>query len=161
VVAGAQVPLPLHRRTFVLVVPLQEVAPPQVVVAGLLPVSVHTMTPVAHEVVPVLQTLAGSQVPSVHGPQTPVWQNRALPQLAPSAARLQAPEPLQVPVKQAAVVQVASVAAAGLLLQVPAPLRLQAWQVPQLAVEQQTPLTQLPPAHSEPAVHARPSGLVV
>ena len=58
-VAAAQVPLPLHRRTLVLVVPVQEVAPPQVVVADLLPVSAHTMTPVAHEVVPVLQALVG------------------------------------------------------------------------------------------------------
>ena len=39
------------------------------------------------------------------------------------------------------------------------PLRLQAWQVPQLAVEQQTPSTQLPLPHSVPEVQIWPRRL--
>jgi hypothetical protein len=37
-------------------------------------------------------------------------------------------------------------------LQVPLPARLQAWQVPHMAVVQQTPSRQLPLTHSLPAV---------
>jgi hypothetical protein len=48
----------------------------------------------------------------------------------------------------------------ALLLHVPLLLRLQAWQLGQLEVEQQTPLTQLPPAHSDPLAQALPSGFV-
>jgi hypothetical protein len=46
----------------------------------------------------------------------------------------------------------------GLFVQVPVEPILQAWQVGQLDVPQQTPFTQLPMAHSLPAAHALPRG---
>jgi hypothetical protein len=67
--------------------------------------------------------------------------------------------PLQVPVLPhgaAAVhwpVGAAVPAASG--VQVPGVEPLQVWQVPQVALPQQTPLTQLPLMHWFPAVHAR------
>jgi hypothetical protein len=94
----------------------------------------------------------------VQAPQDPFRQNLLVPHPAPSAAGVQAPDPLQVPIWQFAVIHAESVAAAGLLLHVPGVARLQAWQVGQLVLPQQTPFTQLPMAHSLPAVHARPRG---
>jgi hypothetical protein len=49
-------------------------------------------------------------------------------------------------------------APAGPALQVPAPFRLQRWQVGQEPVLQQTPLTQLPFAHSAPPLQVWPKG---
>jgi len=76
-------------------------------------------------------------------------------------AWVQAPLPLQVPVlphvplaEQRAC---GSVTPAPTLAQVPSPFRLQAWQVPQEAVEQQTPSTQLPLPHSCAVPQAIPS----
>ena len=43
-------------------------------------------------------------------------------------------------------------------VQVPGVVPLQVWQVPQAALPQQTPFTQLPLMHSAPAVHAVPFG---
>jgi hypothetical protein len=43
---------------------------------------------------------------------------------------------------------------------VPAPFRLQAWQVPQDVVEQQTPSTQVPLLHSFVAAQAAPSAFL-
>jgi hypothetical protein len=94
----------------------------------------------------------------VQAPQVPLRQNLLVPHPAPSAAWVQAPVPLQVPVWQFAVMHAESVAAAGLLLQVPAVPRLQAWQAGQPVLPQQTPFTQLPMAHSLPVVHGRPRG---
>ena len=45
--------------------------------------------------------------------------------------------------------------------QVPTPLILQAWQVPQLAVEQQTLSTQLPEVQSCAAVQATPGSFFI
>jgi hypothetical protein len=68
------------------------------------------------------------------------------------AAWVQRPAPLQVPVFPQVVVTVqrlwGSVSPPVTLAQVPTPLMLQARQVPQALVEQQTPSTQLPLAHS-------------
>ena len=52
-----------------------------------------------------------------------------------------------------------SVLPAGTGWQEPVPPRLQTWQVPQLAVEQQTPSTQLPLPHSVPAAQIWPRRL--
>jgi hypothetical protein len=71
---------------------------------------------------------------------------------------LHAPEPLHVPVWQLDVMQAESAVPADLLAQVPADPRLQAWQAPQLLVEQQVPSTQFPEAHSVPVLHVLPSG---
>lgn len=91
----------------------------------------------------------------------------ARPQLVPLAARAQAPLPSQVPLVPHCgfcgfVAQ--PPCGSGLLnatgLQVPAlPVRLQTWQLPQLADEQQTPSTQLPLSHSLPAAQSWPSRL--
>jgi hypothetical protein len=58
--------------------------------------------------------------------------------------------------------RVGSSAPAGTGEQVPArPATLHAWQLPQLAVSQQTPLVQKPLAHSEAAVQVPPSGFTL
>ena len=94
-------------------------------------------------------------VPAVH---------EGAPQLVAAAADRQAPAPLQVPSKPqgGAAVQppCGSFIPATTGVQVPAePATLQAAHVPQLAVPQQTPSTQLPPWHSLPIAHAWPSRL--
>jgi hypothetical protein len=86
------------------------------------------------------------------------------PQLVPAAAERQAPAPLQVPSNPqggaAAQPPCGSLVPAATAEQVPAdPATLQAAQVPQLAVPQQTPSTQLPPWHSLPAAQDWPRRL--
>lgn len=74
----------------------------------------------------------------------------------------QSPAPLQVLVFPQVVVpppQLVSVAPAALGAQLPAPLRLHAWQAGQLVLPQQTLSTQWPLMHSPPAPHAAPLGL--
>jgi hypothetical protein len=91
----------------------------------------------------------------------------AVPQLVPFAAKAQAPLPLQVPLVPHcgfcgldAQPPCGSTFPAATGWQVPAfPVRLQTWQLPQLATEQQTPSTQLPLPHSVPAPHSWPSRL--
>jgi hypothetical protein len=77
----------------------------------------------------------------------------AVPQLMPGAPLRQAPLPSQVPSNpQGGLVAVqapwGSVFPAGIGWQEPLLPRLQTWQVPQVAAEQQTPSTQLPLPHS-------------
>jgi len=79
----------------------------------------------------------------------------ALPQLAPALALRQAPAPLQVPSNPqgglGAQRACGSALPAGTGWQDPAaPVRLQTWQLAQLAEEQQTPSTQLVLWHSAP-----------
>ncbi len=89
----------------------------------------------------------------------------AVPQLVPSAPLRQAPLPSQVPSNpQGGLVAVqapcGSVLPAGTIWQEPGfPPRLQTWQVPQLAVEQQTPSTQFALPHSVPEAQIWPSRL--
>jgi hypothetical protein len=75
---------------------------------------------------------------------------------------VQAPAPLQVPVfpQGGAAVHcpVGAAVPAGYGAQLPIPLMLQAWQVPQVAVPQQTPSRQLPLMHWLAAVQACPFG---
>jgi hypothetical protein len=74
------------------------------------------------------------------------------PQLTLLAAWVQAPDPVQVPVFPqgglAAQRPCGSLRPPVTLAHVPTPLMLQAWQVPQVPVEQQTPSMQLPLPHS-------------
>lgn len=125
---AAQTPEPLHTVALVLVVPEHDAAAPQAVFAALLVVGLHTITPVSHAVTPFLHGMSGGSqaMLGVQAPQIPVRQNRFVPHIAPSPALVQAPEPLQVPVWQLAVVQPESRAAAGLLVQVPVEPILQA-----------------------------------
>ena len=106
----------------------------------------------------------GAQLAVVGGEQVPLPEQNALgvkvmplhdaaAQLTPIPIWAQAPPPLQVPVLPqvplAAQRPCGSVTALATLAQVPAlPVMLQAWQVGQLAVPQQTPSTQLPLPHS-------------
>ncbi len=88
----------------------------------------------------------------------------AAPQLVPALVLRQAPAPLQVPSNPqgGAAVQrwCGSALPRGTGPHVPAfPVRLQTWQLSQLAVEQQTPSTQLPLAHSVPTEQICPSRL--
>jgi len=91
----------------------------------------------------------------------------AVPQLVPFAAKAQAPLPLQVPLvphcgfcELDAHPPCGSTFPAATGWQVPAfPVRLQTWQLPQLATEQQTPSTQLPLSHSPPAAQSWPRRL--
>ena len=83
----------------------------------------------------------------------------AVPQLMPSAPLRQAPLPSQVPSSpQGGLVAVqapcGSVLPTGTGRHDPVPPRLQTWQAPQLAVEQQAPSTQLPLPHSAPAAQS-------
>ena len=88
----------------------------------------------------------------------------AVPQLVPDPPLRHAPLPSQVPSFPQGGLATAqepcgSVFPAGTGWQEPVPLRLQTWQVPQLAVEQQTPSTQLPLPHSVPTVQIWPRRL--
>jgi len=88
----------------------------------------------------------------------------AAPQLVPSVPLRQLPLPSQVPsFPQGGFVAVqlpcGSMLPAGTAWQEPVPPRLQTWQVAQLAVEQQTPSTQLPLSHSAPAAQSWPRRL--
>jgi hypothetical protein len=108
-----------------------------------------------------LQLPAPSQLPAVVA--VPAVHEGA-PQLVPTAVDRQAPAPLQVPSNPqgGAAVQppCGSLVPAATAVQVPAePATLQAAHVPQLAVPQQTPSTQLPPWHSLPIAQAWPSRL--
>jgi hypothetical protein len=108
-----------------------------------------------------LQLPAPSQLPALVA--VPAVHESA-PQLVPAAAERQAPAPLQLPSNPqgGAVVQppCGSLVPAATAVQVPAdPATLQAVHVPQLAVPQQTPSTQLPAWHSLPIAQAWPSRL--
>ena len=88
----------------------------------------------------------------------------AVPQLVPSTPLRQAPLPSQVPSGPhggllATQAPCRSVLPAGTGWQEPVPPRLHTWQVPQLAVEQQTPSTQLPLPHSAPPAQICPRRL--
>jgi hypothetical protein len=76
-------------------------------------------------------------------------------------ASVHAPAPSHVPVNPQVVVPphwpAGAVWPAPMFAQVPAAFRLQDWQVPQEAVEQQTPSTQLPLVHSLPATQTTPN----
>jgi hypothetical protein len=90
-----------------------------------------------------------------------VATQEAAPQPTVLAACVQAPAPLQVPVLPqvplAAQRACGSVTPVATLLQVPSlPAMLQARQVAQLALPQQTPSTQLPLLHSCPAAQVTP-----
>ena len=103
-----------------------------------------------------LQAPAPSQLPPLVA--VPAAHEEA-PQLVPAAAERQAPAPLQVPSNPqggaAAQPPCGSFVLVATAVQVPAdPATLQAVHVPQLAVPQQTPSTQLPPWHSLPSVQA-------
>ena len=87
--------------------------------------------------------------------------HEAAPQAVPADIARQAPAPSQVPLNPqggvAAQPPCGSIAPAGTGLQRPAlPVTLHEAQVPQLADEQQTPSTQLPPSHSLPAAQIWP-----
>jgi hypothetical protein len=88
----------------------------------------------------------------------------AAPHEVDEAACVQAPAPLQVPVLPQ-VVPVGqppwrSPPPAGMFAHVPAlPVTLQAWQVGQLGLPQQTPSTQLPLVHSLPPPQVAPAAL--
>jgi hypothetical protein len=86
----------------------------------------------------------------------------AVPQPTLLAACVQTPEPSQAPVLPQTVLPLqrpwGSVSPPVTLAQVPRPFMLQAWQVLQALVEQQTPSTQeAPPAHSWLVPQAVPS----
>jgi hypothetical protein len=134
--------------------------------------------PLAQPVAPVsvLQVVVQAAAPQTYGAQLLVVAVEQVPMVPPEqkavgvktlvvllqlagaqltlvAACVHAPAPLQVPVLAQVVVipQRAWGSATPLVTgaQVPLPLTLQAWQVPQAVVEQHTPSTQeLPPAHS-------------
>ncbi len=96
----------------------------------------------------------------------PVHMASAAPQLVPTAALAQLPVPSQVPLlPQGALLlptqpPCGSAAPAETFAQVPAlPVTLQAWQVPQLALVQQTPSTQLLLSHSPALAQAWPGRL--
>lgn len=132
---------------------------PQDVLGDLFVVSLQAIVPVEQEVVPFLHGLFGWHGwLGVHAPHVPDLQKRLVPHIAPSTARAQAPIPSQVPVWQLAEAQAESVVPRGLLLHVPGVPMLQAWHAGQLALPQQTPLTQFPEMHSVPSEHTRPVG---
>ena len=90
----------------------------------------------------VLQVAAAHTVLVGATSQAPPWQMPVFPQVPEAVQRGSA-----VPLMTAA--------------QVPLPLMSQAWQVPQLAVVQQTPSTQLPEVQSCAAVQATPGAFFI
>jgi hypothetical protein len=114
----------------------------------------------------VLQVLVAMQVAGGVYRVEPAAQ-MALAQVEPVAVIAQAPAPSHFPVfPQVATVHwpVGADWPEAMFAQVPAPFRLQAWHVPQVAVEQQTPSTQLPGLppllHWFPAVQVAPSAFL-
>jgi hypothetical protein len=89
----------------------------------------------------------------------------ALPQLVPTPALAHSPLPSHVPLLPQGGLLVAQPPCGSMLpaatgWQDPGlPVRLQTWQLPQLALEQQTPSTQLPLSHSVPAAQSWPRRL--
>ena len=114
-----------------------------------------------------LTGVAGAHVPApvqrdigVNAPST----HAAVPHAVDAGATEHAPRPLQRPSfphgGAGAQRSCGSVVPAATGVHVPAPpATLQAWQVPQLAVPQQTPSTHWPLSHSGPAAHACPRRL--
>jgi hypothetical protein len=111
--------------------------------------------------------LAVEQVPPLPG-QVAGWTNSepeqaAGAQVTPEATCWQLPAPLHRPVLPQVVLAlhwpVGAAVPAAIGAQVPVALTLQAWQVPQVLVEQQTPSTQLPLPHSCAVPQAAPSPL--
>jgi hypothetical protein len=77
--------LALHIAADVTTPPVHDCSVPHRVPTGLLPLSTQTEDPVAHEVRPSLQGLAGEQVtPAVHETQLPALHTRFVPQVFPS-----------------------------------------------------------------------------
>ena len=69
--------------------PMQTMLVPQLVPFARLPDSLHTGDPVAHTVVPVLQTLVGWQLePPAHATHAPALHTRSVPQVVPFARLL-------------------------------------------------------------------------
>src|SRR5215831_88219 len=90
----------------------------------------------------------------------------SVPQLVPTSTNAHWPLPSQVPLLPQGWLLLTAQPPCGSALpaatgwQAPGlPERLQIWQLPQLADEQQTPSTQLPLSHSVPAAQAWPSRL--
>lgn len=159
VVPGLQTPVPALQScalVVILVATEQVAGAPHSVVAALFVVGTHIIVPVEQDCTPFLQgRFGGSQgVLGVHAPHTLPRQNLFVPHIVPSPALLHAPEVLQVPVWQFATKQPVSTDPGALGEHIPVAPILQAWQVGQLDVAQQTPFTQFPNAHSVPAAHA-------
>ena len=128
------------------------------------PLGTHWVSPVHELLQLVAPQMYGAQLTVVGVEQVPLPEQKAVgvkvvplheeaAQLTLLAACVQAPAPLQVPVLPqvlpAAQRLCGSATVLATLAQVPAlPVTLQAWQVGQLAVPQQTPSTQFPLLHS-------------
>lgn len=96
--------LALHIAADVLTPAVHDWAAPHSVPTGLLPLVVHTETPVAHEVTPSLHGSDGVQAtPAVHGTQLPVRQTWFGPQLMPLAIAVPVSWQVAVPVVQVSV----------------------------------------------------------
>jgi hypothetical protein len=113
---------------------------PQLVVLVWLQVPVPEQNDAVCKVVPVHD--AGSPQETVVAPLVHPLAPLQVPVLPHGGAAVHWPDGAAVP------------AASG--VQVPGVVPLQVWQVPQAALPQQTPLTQLPLMHWFPAVHTRP-----
>jgi len=139
------------------------------------PLGTHWVSPV-HELLQLVPPqMYGAQLAVVGVEQVPLPEQKAVgvkvvtlhdaaAQLTLLAAWVQAPAPLQVPVlPQVPLVPqraCGSVTVLATLAQVPAlPVTLQAWQVGQLALPQQTPSTQFPLPHSWFEKQATPAAL--
>ncbi len=118
------------------------------------PLQLFLQLPVPHTKAPQLLAVAAWQLPvpeQVGAGVNVVPVQVALPQTTEVAAWVQAPPPLQVPVLPQVVVTghwpLGAATPPPMFEQLPSPFRLQAWQVGQVAVPQQTPLVQKPLMH--------------
>jgi len=85
-VVATHIPVALHVPCIVTTPPVHDWGGPHCAPAPLLPLSVQTEAPVAHDVTPVLQGLVGWQAwPAVHDTHIPVLQTRFIPHAVPSA----------------------------------------------------------------------------
>jgi hypothetical protein len=129
------------------------------------PLQVLLQAPVPQTYLPQLLEVAVEQLPlpeQVGAGVKVVPVQLGLPHVTEVAAWVQAPAPLQVPVLPQVVVTahcpVGAAWPAEMFEQLPSPFRLQAWQVGQLALPQQTPLVQKPLMHWFEMLQAWPFG---
>jgi hypothetical protein len=76
---------------------------PQAVPTGLLPVAVHTGSPVAHEIIPTLHASDGVQTSTVQGTQLPALHTWFVPQLVPLVTAVPVSMHVELPVEQTSV----------------------------------------------------------
>jgi hypothetical protein len=92
-----------HAAADVLTPSMHDCAAPHAVPTGLLPVTWHTGSPVAHEIIPTLHASDGVQTSTVHGTQLPALHTWFVPQVVPLETAVPVSMHVELPVEQTSV----------------------------------------------------------